>query len=93
MKCLCLQVEADRGEDIGRIVQRATDVSKIGLGKESGNPGEESTGRNKRHDLPTKKIICVASQREFEMLNEQVSRSHFGLLWLKVTLTDCDCTA
>ncbi|RQM18014.1 hypothetical protein DD237_001898 [Peronospora effusa] len=71
-----VKVEADRGEDIGRIVQRATDVSKVGLCKESGSPGEESTGRSKRHELPTKKIICVASQREFDMLNEQRKEEH-----------------
>ncbi|KAJ8550334.1 hypothetical protein ON010_g10734 [Phytophthora cinnamomi] len=35
-----VKVEADRGEDIGRIVQRTTDVSKIGSGNDSGSPGE-----------------------------------------------------
>ncbi|GMF14018.1 unnamed protein product [Phytophthora lilii] len=70
------EVEADRGEDIGRIVQRTTDVSKVGSGNDSGSPGEESMGRGKRHDLPTKKIICVASQRECEMLNEQRKEEH-----------------
>ncbi|CAI5736382.1 unnamed protein product [Peronospora destructor] len=71
-----VKVEADRGEDIGRIVQRVTDVSKVGSGNDFGSPGEESTGRSKRHDLPTKKITCVASQREFEMLNEQRKEEH-----------------
>ncbi|KAG6594246.1 PSP1 family protein [Phytophthora cinnamomi] len=71
-----VKVEADRGEDIGRIVQRTTDVSKIGSGNDSGSPGEDSMGRSKRHDLPTKKIICVASQRECEMLNEQRKEEH-----------------
>ncbi|KAG3120078.1 hypothetical protein PI124_g489 [Phytophthora idaei] len=67
-----VKVEADRGEDIGRIVQRTTDITKV----ESGGPGEESMGRSKRHDLPTKKIICVANQRECEMLNEQRKEEH-----------------
>ncbi|KAE9036146.1 hypothetical protein PR003_g7217 [Phytophthora rubi] len=71
-----VKVEADRGEDIGRIVQRTTDVSKIGSRNESGSPGEDSMGRSKRHDLPTKKIICVANQRECEMLNEQRKEEH-----------------
>ncbi|CAH0520884.1 unnamed protein product [Peronospora belbahrii] len=71
-----VKVEADRGEDIGRVVQRTTDVCKVGSGKESGSSGDESTGRSKRHDLPTKKIVCVASQREIEMLNEQRKEEH-----------------
>ncbi|POM72741.1 PSP1 family protein [Phytophthora palmivora] len=71
-----VKVEADRGEDIGRIVQRTTDISKAGTGAESGGPGDESMGRSKRHDLPTKKIICVASQRECDMLNEQRKEEH-----------------
>ncbi|KAG7393250.1 hypothetical protein PHYPSEUDO_011255 [Phytophthora pseudosyringae] len=70
-----VKVEADRGEDIGRIVHRTTDISKA-AGNESGSPREESMGRGKRHDLPTKKIICVASQRECEMLNEQRKEEH-----------------
>ncbi|KAG1704140.1 hypothetical protein DVH05_006151 [Phytophthora capsici] len=71
-----VKVEADRGEDIGRIVQRTADISKVGTGNESGNPGDESMGRSKRHDLPMKKIICVASQRECEMLSEQRKEEH-----------------
>lgn len=69
------QVEADRGEDIGRIVQRTTDLAKIHAGSGDLNgPGDEAVvGRPKRHDLPVKKIIGVASQRECEMLSEQVS--------------------
>ncbi|KAI9913293.1 hypothetical protein PsorP6_005398 [Peronosclerospora sorghi] len=67
-----VKVEADRGEDIGRIVQRTSDLSKGVAGNETGTSGEESMGRSKRHELPTKKIICVASQRELEVLNEQV---------------------
>ncbi|CAI5737033.1 unnamed protein product [Hyaloperonospora brassicae] len=66
-----VKVEADRGEDIGRIVRRITDVSKGFPVNETGSAGEECTGRGKRHDLPTKKIICVASQRELEVLNGQ----------------------
>uniref|UniRef100_A0AAV1TJQ4 PSP1 C-terminal domain-containing protein n=1 Tax=Peronospora matthiolae TaxID=2874970 RepID=A0AAV1TJQ4_9STRA len=66
-----VKVEADRGEDIGRIVRRVTDVSKGFPVNEPGSSGEECTGRNKRHDLSTKKIMCVASQRELEVLNEQ----------------------
>ncbi|KAH7484479.1 hypothetical protein PRIC1_003789 [Phytophthora ramorum] len=71
-----VKVEADRGEDIGRIVQRTTDMSKFGGGHDSGSPGEEAMGRSKRHDLPTKKIICVASQRECDMLSEQRKEEH-----------------
>lgn len=70
-----VKVEADRGEDIGRIVQRTADPSKIGSG-EFGSPGEEFIGRCKRHDLLTKKIICVANQRECDMLNEQRKEEH-----------------
>lgn len=61
-----VKVEADRGEDIGRIVQRTTDLTKI-----HGDVSDEVAARPKRHDLPTKKIIGVASQRECEMLSEQ----------------------
>ena len=46
---------------------------------ETGNAGEECTGRGKRHDLPTKKIICVASQRELEVLNGQVRLLRLGV--------------
>ncbi|RLN47945.1 hypothetical protein BBJ29_006775 [Phytophthora kernoviae] len=71
-----VKVEADRGEDIGRIVQRTSDLSKIGSGGgEAGGPAEEPMGR-KRHDLPTKKIICAAGPRECEMLNEQRKEEH-----------------
>ncbi|KAG7391063.1 hypothetical protein PHYBOEH_006798 [Phytophthora boehmeriae] len=71
-----VKVEADRGEDIGRVVQRALDLSKVGSGgSEAGGPSEEPMGR-KRHDLPTKKIICAASPRECEMLNEQRKEEH-----------------
>lgn len=72
------QVEADRGEDIGRIVQRATELSKLqgstgGSNNDPASPRDESLGRTpKRHDAPVKKIIAVANQREREMLNEQV---------------------
>lgn len=72
-----VQVEADRGEDIGRIVQRATELSKLqssgGGNNDPTSPGEEPLGRtSKRHDAPVKKIIAVANQREREMLSEQV---------------------
>ncbi|KAL8011662.1 hypothetical protein Plhal710r2_c050g0155461 [Plasmopara halstedii] len=70
-----VKVEADRGEDIGRIVQRSQDISTIGAA-ESAGLGDESMGRSKRHDLPTKKILCVANQRECEMLNEQRKEEH-----------------
>lgn len=71
-----VKVEADRGEDIGRIVQRTTDLAKGSPGGEAGSASEESVGRSKRHDLPTKKIICAASPRECEMLNEQRKEEH-----------------
>lgn len=65
---MTVQVEADRGEDIGRIVQRTMDLAKI-----HGDVSDDAVvARPKRHDLPVKKIIGVASQRECEMLNEQV---------------------
>lgn len=64
------QVEADRGEDIGRIVQRTTDLAKIH--GDAGGADDAVASRPKRHDLPVKKIIGVASQRECEMLSEQV---------------------
>lgn len=66
-----VKVEADRGEDIGRIVQRTTDLSKI-HGEPSPPSDEHVMTRPKRHDMPVKKIIGVASQRECEMLSEQV---------------------
>ncbi|TYZ60134.1 hypothetical protein PybrP1_005881 [[Pythium] brassicae (nom. inval.)] len=76
-----VKVEADRGEDIGRIVQRATELSKLqgssGASNDPTSPRDESLGRApKRHDAPVKKIIAVANQREREMLNEQRKEEH-----------------
>jgi hypothetical protein len=69
-----IQVEADRGEDIGRVLGRVDDIS--GLSSVSNNDpacqSDDPLGRSKRHDLPTKRILCTASQRECEMLEEQV---------------------
>lgn len=80
-----VKVEADRGEDIGRIVQRSTDLTKLHSGNgSSGNNNEPATspnddsglGRAKRHDVPVKKIIAVANQRERDMLAEQRKEEH-----------------
>lgn len=72
-------MEADRGEDIGRIVQRSTDLAKLqGNGatttaaNEPTSPREDGLGRTKRHDVPVKKIIAVATQRDCDLLSEQV---------------------
>ncbi|KAJ0410368.1 hypothetical protein P43SY_002700 [Pythium insidiosum] len=74
-----VKVEADRGEDIGKLVRRVNDASKL-----SGSPGsletsagsDDSMMRSKRHDAHTKRIICVASARECEMLSEQRKEEH-----------------
>jgi hypothetical protein len=73
------QVEADRGEDIGRIVQRTTDLAKIH--GDAGSAEDAVASRPKRHDLPVKKIIGVASQRECEMLSEQVGGCSRVVVW------------
>lgn len=82
-----VKVEADRGEDIGRIVQRSTDLAKLhsGNGSSSNNSNNEPAtspnddgglSRAKRHDVPAKKIIAVANQRERDMLAEQRKEEH-----------------
>ncbi|TMW62902.1 hypothetical protein Poli38472_005520 [Pythium oligandrum] len=72
-----VKVEADRGEDIGRLVRRITDISKItGSSSHEATSGDESPARPKRHELPSKKIMCVASPRECEMLSEQRKEEH-----------------
>lgn len=79
-----VKVEADRGEDIGRIVQRSTELAKLHSGSGNNNNNEPATspsdesglGRAKRHDVPVKKIIAVANQRERDMLAEQRKEEH-----------------
>lgn len=73
-----VKVEADRGEDIGRVGRRIMDISKIN-GSSSPDPAnqmEDSLGRPKRHELPSKKIISVANARELELLDEQRKEEH-----------------
>ncbi|DAZ99660.1 TPA: hypothetical protein N0F65_001897 [Lagenidium giganteum] len=72
-----VKVEADRGEDIGKVVKRATDLSQLQRSDQSSpTPTDDPLGRTKRHDLPMKKILCLASPREFEMLCEQRKEEH-----------------
>uniref|UniRef100_K3WUJ4 PSP1 C-terminal domain-containing protein n=1 Tax=Globisporangium ultimum (strain ATCC 200006 / CBS 805.95 / DAOM BR144) TaxID=431595 RepID=K3WUJ4_GLOUD len=80
-----VKVEADRGEDIGRIVQRSTDLAKLQGGNGgSGTHASEPTSprddgmsvRAKRHDAPVKKIIAIATQRDCELLSEQRKEEH-----------------
>ncbi|GLD95351.1 hypothetical protein PINS_up003995 [Pythium insidiosum] len=74
-----VKVEADRGEDIGKVVRRVNDMSKLSGSPgslESGTSSDDSMMRPKRHDAHTKRIVCVASVRECELLSEQRKEEH-----------------
>lgn len=84
-----VKVEADRGEDIGRIVQRVVDLMKLQGKSDPSSPVDEAMGRTKRHDLPTKKIMGIATQRELDLLSEQVYGDLCAALCWRYGLTLC----
>lgn len=67
-----VKVEADRGEDIGKIARCLIEKLHLHSAESSSSVAlDELLSRLKRGDSSTKKILCVASQREREMLFEQ----------------------
>jgi hypothetical protein len=71
-----VKVEADRGEDIGRVMQKSSDLSNLEtsvITHEDPQVSDDShmATTSKRNDLSVKRVLCLASQKECEMLNDQ----------------------
>lgn len=74
--CVC-QVEADRGEDIGRIARQISDLKPGGATEDVLVLSRDDALGTVRHEGYTKRILCLATQREIEILLEQVFSSTY----------------
>nr|CCA22474.1 predicted protein putative [Albugo laibachii Nc14] len=66
-----VKVEADRGEDIGRIARQISDLKPAGVTEDVLGLNRDDALGPARHEGYSKRIICLATQREIEMLLEQ----------------------
>ncbi|CCI43863.1 unnamed protein product [Albugo candida] len=66
-----VKVEADRGEDIGRIARQISDLKPGGATEDVLVLSRDDALGTVRHEGYTKRILCLATQREIEILLEQ----------------------